>query len=169
MKISWVLIGALCLLQFTADAQKLPSKQEKYKFLRWYLSGKNLKQLSDTTVPFSIGSLKMKEIDEILSTRFKISKADLKYFNRQIISIDTPSKLDTSVLKEFDWKLAENVKASKSYISMPIFSKNRQIAFIVWGNYCGITCGEESVDVYIKSKRGSWKKSKIIAFPFIMF
>jgi len=160
-------MSALCLFQFTANAQKLPDKQEKYEFLHWYLTRKGLKQLSDTTVPFSIGSLKMKEIDRILAK--KLTQAELRYLHRQIISTKIPNALDTMVFKRYDLITIPDAKAFRSYISMPIFSKDRKMALIAYGIYCGITCGEESIDVYIKTQKGSWKESHLFAFPVVMF
>jgi|GEM_PF-3718006 len=173
MRIVYISILVL-LTQLNSNGQTLPTQKEQYNFLSWYLKIKNLKTVLNTTTSFSIGSLSKKYIDQVLSSDFKIDKTGRTYINRQILKSNNPVVLDTSLFKDIDWKKGidsnnfKSYSAIKSYISVPIFSLNRKMVFITWGYYCGGTCGKESIDTYIKTKRGKWKKV-FNTFPIVVF
>jgi hypothetical protein len=174
MKTKCLALAACLFFQLTAHAQALPTKKNQYDFLRWYIKKKDLKAILDTTTSFSIDGFTIKDIDQTLRG-FKIGKADRRYINRQILESNTPRALDTTVLHGVSWKKRkdtntfESYVATKSFISMPIFSKDRKTVFIAWSYSCGPTCGKASIDIYMRAKSGVWKVSKVYGFPVEVF
>ena len=76
---------------------------------------------------------------------------------------------DSLPVKDIDAKTGTKMQALYSYISLPVFSRDKKTVFIASGYYCGMTCGRETIDVFFKTKYGRWKKSEVYLFPVVVF
>ena len=66
------------------------------------------------------------------------------------------------MLRELRWPNTHY--QSKDFItnlSLPIFSLDRKLVIIAYQIYCGKECGEQSTDVFIKTKSNKWEVAKI--------
>lgn len=152
--------GILSLLIFasyiTAHAQKLPTHTEQYTFLNTYLKKSLKTALADSLINIENEQSNLSALYKIKSN-FKLSKADQQFIRKQVVFNKRIYTLDSAKLEPLPWKKSgENELAT--WISLPVFSVNRKIAFIRKRYYCGSCCGQDGYSIYLKIK-GKWKES----------
>jgi hypothetical protein len=152
-----VTLFTVCAFQQKVQSQSLPSTYERYQFLKWYVKQYGQKGWSDSLIHLEDEHSKLANIND-QKIELKISKADMKYFKRQIIFNNQFKRLNKEMLANAAWKQA-NDYSKGNWISMPIFSMNRKIAIINSHYYCGPLCGRYGTEIYIK-ENGNWKQSK---------
>ncbi len=145
----------------TAIAQSLPTKQEQFDFLRWYIKYRRLVPSRDTTISFSNEFATTTDLNTILSAT-KQSKLGRKHIKKQVYLLKHGLTLDTTTLQKLQWDVKATGKGSFiSTMSFPVFSVDRKLVIIQYGYYCGNECGREGTDVFIKNKYNKWVSAKI--------
>src|SRR5690606_14391372 len=81
-----------------------------------------------------------------------IWKNELK--NRQLIKLDTTINNEES--RDQFWKKTMDRYECVSYINMPIFNKQKNIAVIEIGYNCGLLCGAGATYIYKLNKKNKW-------------
>jgi hypothetical protein len=79
--------------------------------------------------------------------------------------INILSLLDTAYLKKYYWKINNSYR---SYVSLPVLSKDKKIVFISYEFYCGNECGKEGIEAFVKTKSG-WKNTNRFHVPIAVF
>jgi len=138
-----------------SKSQSLPTKYEQYEFLKWYVKQYDEKGWSDSLIHFED---EYSKLADLYAQQIKFSKADVKYFKRQILSNNKFLRLDKEVINNVAWKKS-NDYSKGIWVSMPLFSRNKRIAVINNNTYCGPLCGSYGMEIYIKVK-GKWRQSK---------
>ncbi|MCJ8211701.1 hypothetical protein MUY27_18425 [Mucilaginibacter sp. RS28] len=136
----------------------MPTQKEQYDFLKWYLKENPAKKLCDTVKPFDY----MVGMDRFFAFRnfgisFEISPKDCLYVLSQVKVYRQVAGLDTSQFKGIDWHLKSDRHLPITYISLPVFSRDRKTVFINRAYHCGGLCGEGGIEIYVKTQ-GRWKR-----------
>lgn len=141
-------------------SQSLPTKKEQYDFLKWYLVKNSVQALSDTLKHFNY-HVDLKDFFEINSydKQLKISQQDSLYIIKQL-NYTGKVLLDKEQFSDIDWKAGDVANLPVTYISLPVFSEDRTIAFINRAFHCGALCGHGGIEIYKKTD-GKWKRYDI--------
>lgn len=146
--------------------QAVPTKKEQYDFLRWYVKHKKMPPLSDTSVKLDNSTI-LRSLNKILLSSHKITRSDYLYIRKQALQ-STRQVIDTGLLKNVVWRTDFHQDTLYRYISMPIFSSNKKIVLVLYGNGCGFDCGMTSMDAFIKTKGNKWKPLNVMV-PVIVY
>ncbi|PJJ80353.1 hypothetical protein [Mucilaginibacter auburnensis] len=145
-------------------AQSLPTKKEQNDFLKWYVQTRNLVPLDSIKYnsPFHVDLTNIP-----LLTQF--TKNERSFLLKQTIN-GRQLLVDSTTLKTrlFVDTKKQQVENYINFLSMPAFTSDRKMVFISWSIWCGEACGEESIDIFIKTAKGKWRKLKTVV-PVIMF
>lgn len=158
------LLTSLLILFFaiSCSGQPLPNKREQTNFLKWYLAKYPHQNLFYKYIRFEtnfdIGELK--EINTIAyrtsTDTVALSDADLFYIREQTKINQQGQTLDPGI---YQHPLKKNKRTPISFISLPVFSVNRQLAFINTDFQCGPICGRGEISVF-KLIDGEWVKQE---------
>jgi len=139
-------------------SQSLPTKNEQYDFLKWYLKANTLDSLSVNLDRFD------SDLDDINDPLFRttrdslnISRTDISFIKTQIKKNKKQIFLATSSLKDVSFKKSEDEFLPVTNISLPVFSVDRTIALINVNYHCGSLCGHGGIEVYRKVG-GKWQR-----------
>lgn len=155
MKPRHFLLIAILLFPVSVKSQPLPTKQEQYEFLKWYLTYKKFEALADSTINFNFDLKHHYSLGSGTVRDLKLRPATISYMKRQ--DIYDKQALDTANFPRYKWVIV----GYRNYISLPIFSPNKKTALIRWSAMCGDPCGETRIEAYVKTRSGKWRASKI--------
>lgn len=153
------LILLICLFLCIAidiRAQSLPTQKDKYDFLRWYLKKYNIPNLSDSLQQLERPNYKITNTESLSFPERKFTKKDIEYIKKQVQQKNTPTHLDTTLLQGNKWRKPGSQVYPYTYISLPVFSRNKHIVLINRTNICGPNCSDGTLEVYIRDKDGNW-------------
>ncbi|QKJ31292.1 hypothetical protein HQ865_16505 [Mucilaginibacter mali] len=150
------LLGLLFCVSATAAAQALPTQKDKYDFLRWYLKKYNIPNLSDSIQQLERPNYKITNTESLSFPERRFTKKDIEYIKLQLHQKNMPTRLDTTLLQGNNWRKPGSQAYPYTYISLPVFSRNKHIVLINRSNICGPNCSDGNIEVYIRDKDGNW-------------
>lgn len=138
------------------NAQSLPTQKDQYEFLRWYLKKYNIQNLSDSLQQLERPNYKITHTESLAFPERKFTKKDIEYIKQQLHQKNAPAHLDTTLLQGNHWRRPGSQAYPYTYISLPVFTRNKHIVLINRTNICGPNCSDGNIEVYIRDKDGNW-------------
>lgn len=181
---SFIILGCILASVNTSKCSLMPGEKTDvvYDFVNFYLKAQeqaNFKLdpelLNYNNEKFNIDSiLDKKDFNDIIGPKVNfetmLSVNDITFMKEQIAHWKGEHRLNTAYLKINSDRLlpkslsAINITKSRSKViklSIPIFSLNYKIALIYTETYCGIDCGEGSIQLFEKQAAGKWRRVSV--------
>lgn len=144
------------------EVLKSVSKRFTYKLNREILFDKKIvDKISSSTTYYSFCNSLYKHFESVDIKKI-ITEDDIIELQQNINIAKSPKKWSRNLLKRYSIPTTRNKvgnQKSKSLYqtSPPIFFKNNIFFIIYIRQYCGLECGEETIEIFRKNSSGSWE------------